>query len=142
MNDPNGVYAAEGSPVSSFPSMYSETCPSQASQSQTYSQVCHTITQRLSPNTTRYSVTGCIHAVHQGQSALMVEVTNQVEANGGRGVIFTDLVEKIGNRKPAHRLDAARIFHDVLYMATKGKMCVDQKKAYGPIRVHLPAAAA
>lgn len=72
----------------------------------------------------------------------MVEVTKQVAQQGDTGVLFDELVEKIGNRKPARRLDAARVFHDVLYMATKGKMHVDQKTAYGPIHVQLPAAAA
>lgn len=43
-DDPHGVYTAQGSPVSSFPSMYSETYQtSQSSQSQTYSQVCHKV---------------------------------------------------------------------------------------------------
>ena len=72
----------------------------------------------------------------------MIEVTKQVASNGDSGVLFNDLVEKIGKRTPARRLEAARVFHDVLYMATKGRMRVEQKKAYGPIRVQLPAAAA
>ena len=72
----------------------------------------------------------------------MVEVTKQVTSNGDSGVLFNDLVEKIGKRKPARRLEAARVFHDVLYMATKGRMRVDQQESYGPIRVQLPAAAA
>jgi hypothetical protein len=107
VDDPNGVYTAQGSPVSSFPSMYSETDPSQSSQSQTYSQAGLAL----------------------------------VEAIDDGGMFFNQLAEKLGGRKPARRLDAAKTFHNVLVMASKGRLTVEQTAAYGPIHVALPAAA-
>ena len=116
VEDPDGIYDAQGSPVSSFPSMFSETDPSQSgSQSQTYSE---------------------------GMTKTMGAVASLVEDSGDGGVDFVRLVEKIGSRRPGNRLVAARTFTDVLFMATKNKIAVEQKTAYGNIQVSLPASAA
>ena len=116
VEDPDGIYDAQGSPVSSFPSMFSETDPSQsASQSQTYSE---------------------------GMTKTMGAVASLVEDSGDSGVDFVRIAENIGSQRPANRLVAARTFSDVLFMATKNKIAVQQNKAYGPIYVSLPASAA
>jgi chromatin segregation and condensation protein Rec8/ScpA/Scc1 (kleisin family) len=72
----------------------------------------------------------------------MGAVASLVEDSGDGGVDFVRLVEKIGSRRPCNRLVAARTFTDVLFMATKNKIAVEQKTAYGNIQVSLPASAA
>ena len=181
-DDPNGVYTAAGSPVASFPSIYSETDQSSRA-SQTYSQGQTSLMRcaaRLLASAARLSMrerpTPHCLILYLGACRRRRTVEEHLSDAGAEGTTFHILAKRMDPSRS--RLAASRAFHDLLCtihslpcaerlssqkqaevrerlwvltacggwvradMASHGQVQVQQKIAYGDIRMRLVSAAA
>ena len=181
-DDPNGVYTAAGSPVASFPSIYSETDQSSRA-SQTYSQG-QTSLMRCAARLPSSAAWLSIHARETDPALLDTNlgacrwrrtVEEHLSGAGAEGTTFHILAKRMDPSRS--RLAASRAFHDLLCtihslpcaerlsskqaevrerlwvltvcggwvcadMASHEQVQVQQKIAYGDIRMRLVSAAA